>query len=83
MGITSKDYLSEKRFKIEGVLGMKLHPSGAVVREEKMFTQYLNTEAGLILFLREQTPFKELQVFDLVTRKDISKEIIDKANGVV
>jgi len=62
---------------------MKLHPSGAVLREEKIFTQYLNTEAGLILFLREQTPFKELQVFDLLTRKDISKAIINKANGVI
>jgi hypothetical protein len=81
MGITSKDYLSEKRFKIEGVYRMKLHPTGAILREEKMFTQYLNSEAGLILFLREQTPFKELQVFDLVTCKDITKEIIDKCNG--
>lgn len=81
MGITSKDYLSEKRFKVEGVFGLKAHPTGAILREEKMFTQYLNTEAGLILFLREQTPFKELQVYDLVTRKDITKEVIDKCNG--
>ena len=81
MGITSKDYLAEKRFKIEGVYGMKAHPTGAILREEKMFTQYLNTEAGLILWLKEQAPFKELQVFDLSTRKDITKEIIDKANG--
>ena len=59
---------------------MKAHPTGAILREAKMFTQYLNTEAGLILWLKEQTPFKELQVYDLVTRKDITKEVIDKCN---
>jgi hypothetical protein len=83
MGITSKDYLSGKRFKVEGVFSIKLLSDGAILRQERTFEQYLNSEAGVILFLKEQTPFKELQVFDLVSRKDITKATIDKANGVV
>lgn len=81
MGIVSKDYLSEKRYKIEGIYDIKVASNGAVLREPRTFEQYLNTEAGVILWLKEQVPFKEFQVYDLVTRKDITKVIIEKCNG--
>lgn len=81
MAITAKDYISGKRYKVEGVFSIKLHPSSAILRQERTFEQYLNSEAGVILFLKEQTPFKELQVFDLTTKKDVTKEIIEKVNA--
>ena len=83
MGIESKDYLSGKQYKISGVYGIKLIPSGEILRRESVFTQYLNSEAGVILWLHEQSPFKELQVYDLQIRKDITKITIEKANKVV
>lgn len=82
MGIESKDYLSNSKYKIEGIYGIKVHPSGAILRGEKLFTQYLNTEAGILLWLKEQIPFKELAVYNLVTRRDETKQFIDKFNGV-
>ena len=82
MGITSKDYPSNSRYKIEGIYGIKVHPSGAILRGEKLFTQYLNTEAGFFLWLKEQIPFKELTVYNLGTRRDETKQFIDKFSGV-
>ncbi|MFC1912117.1 hypothetical protein ACFLXG_03065 [Chloroflexota bacterium] len=82
MSITSKDYLSNARFKIEGVFGIKAHPSGAVLRNEKTFTYYLNSEAGVLSWLKEQLPFKELTIYDLTTRRDETKKFSDKFNGV-
>ena len=83
MGITSKGYLSNSRYKLEGVFGIKAHPSGAILRNEKMFTQYLNSEAGVLLWLKEQLPFKEITIYDLVTRRDETKQFIDKFNELV
>ncbi len=82
MSIESKDYLSNSKYKLEGIYGIKVHPSGAVLRGEKLFTRYLNTEAGVILWLKEQIPFKELAVYNLVIRRDETKQFIDKFNGV-
>ena len=82
MSITAKDYLSNAKYKIEGIYGVKAHTSGAILRDEKAFVQYLNTEAGVLLWLKEQIPFKELTVYNLVTRKDETKQFIDKFNGV-
>ncbi len=82
MSITSKDYLSNSRYKLEGVFEVKAHPSGAILRNEKTFTQYLNSEAGVLLWLKEQLPFKDLSIYDLVTRRDETKKFIDKFNGV-
>lgn len=82
MSITAKDYLSNTRYKIDGVYGLKLTPSGAVLRDEKVFVQYLNSEAGVLSWLKEQLPFKDLCVYNLETHRDVTKEIIDKFNGV-
>jgi len=82
MSIKSKDYLSNAKYKIEGVFRLKAHPSGTILRKEKMFTQYLNTEAGVILWLKEQLPFKEITVYNLETRRDVTKEIIKKFNKI-
>lgn len=82
MGITTKDYLSNANYKIEGIYGLKLTKSGAVLRGEKVFVQYLNSEAGVLSWLKEQLPFKEFSIYNLETRRDVTKEIIDKFNGV-
>jgi hypothetical protein len=77
MGIESKDYLSGKQYKIEGIYGIKLLPSGEILRRESIFTQYLGSEAGVVLWLKEQTPFKTLEIWNLETRQNEFRHFMD------
>lgn len=85
--ITGKDYLANMKYKIEGIFAVKAHPSGATLRSEKTFVQYLNSIPGVLLWLIEQKEFKELYVYDLETRTDITDHILglvdklEKDNG--
>ena len=49
-------------YEISGVFAEKFHPEGYVLRMKGAFKMPLNTEKGVIRFLREQRPFAGLTV---------------------
>lgn len=70
---------------IEGVFDMKWYPDGSVSRMKSAFTQPLNTEHGVIAFMKEQRPFFSIKITDTDTNKDVTVgflKLVDQRNAV-
>jgi len=70
-------------YELKGVFGEKFHPEGHVLRMKGLFTQYLNTDVGVVRFIQEQRPFAELKIKNLAG-KDITEYFlkeVEKADG--
>lgn len=57
-------------FQIKGVIAEKFHPNGEFLRLQSAITMPLNTEAGVVRFIREQRPFKNLEIVEVETKED-------------
>jgi|GEM_PF-5922321 len=70
-------------YELKGVFAEKFHPEGQILRMKGLFTQHLNTEDGVVRFIREQRPFAELTVIDISgeDRTEYFLEEVKKADG--
>lgn len=53
-------------YELKGVFSEKFLPDGNVLRMKGLFTQYLNSEIGVIRFIQEQKPFSEIKITNLI-----------------
>ena len=65
-------------FEIKGVTEEKFHPQTSdIIRMQSAFTMPLNTEKGVVRFLREQRPFKQLTITEIETKEDKTQYFLD------
>jgi len=57
-------------FEINGVLSEKFHPQGQIIRMKNSFKMHLNSDKGVVRFLREQRPFAALSIKEVGTDED-------------
>ena len=67
-------------FKIKGILKEKFHPDGFPLRLQNPFEVHLNTEEGVVRFINEQKPFKDINIKIENTNEDMTQYFLDKAN---
>lgn len=61
-------------FEIKGVIAEKFHPvTSDIIRMQSVITMPLNSEKGVVRFVREQRPFKTLEITNIETKKDMTK----------
>lgn len=70
--IRSIDYVSQKRYKVSVVVGLKTLVNN-IVRYEHSERIYLNSTEGVQRYLDETQPFVSAEIIDLLDKKDITE----------
>jgi len=65
---------------IEGVFDMKWYPDGSVSRMKSAFKQPLNTDHGVIAFMKEQRPFESIKITNTTTNADVTVDFLKQVD---
>jgi len=64
-------------YKVDGMYGLK-ESKGYVIRFPSWFSVVLNTPSGVLNFLEDSSPVKDVVITDLMTNKEVTEEFVDE-----
>lgn len=78
----TKDNLRGGRFKLFGTLSMRIHDK-YFTRQETMIVDWVNTIDGCVNWVKDNSPFCNLTIYDYQAGRDITGDVLALCGGAV
>ncbi len=61
---------------LEGIYAEKIMPNGQILRFKNYFKITLNTENGVLEFIKDMKPFSQIKITDPYTKEDFTEHFL-------